>query len=465
MALNFPNSPSNGQTFIAGAITYTYDGVKWVAGVSAGATGATGTQGIQGNIGAQGATGATGLAGGASFAVTNSGASAYTINGGTNPTLNLIRGFTYYFNVSASGHPFWIKTSSVTGTGSAYTSGVTNNGVDTGLITFAVPFDAPSTLYYICQFHGSMAGTIAISDLGPTGATGATGTQGIQGIQGVQGATGIQGNVGASGATGIQGNVGATGATGIQGNVGPIGATGIQGNVGATGPAGPAGNLTSVSSNIVPSANITYDLGTSSLRWRDLYLSGSSLYLGGAVISANANVVVLPAGSLIGNTVIGTGSGGASIVTSNTAPVAPVNGALWFDTDTGQLLVYYSTGWAGIAAGDGATGATGPTGSQGNVGATGAFSGTLSSTMTITNTTVSTSTLTGALTVAGGVGIQGNVFAGAVYTNSIFYANGVAYVTGGGGGGGGGGVILNLDGGTPDSIYGGITAIDGGAPT
>ena len=39
-------------------------------------------------------------------------------------------------------------------------------------------------------------------------------------------------------------------------------------------------NLTSVSQNIVPSTNETYDLGSSTNKWRDLYLSGSTLRLG-----------------------------------------------------------------------------------------------------------------------------------------------------------------------------------------
>jgi hypothetical protein len=97
------------------------------------------------------------------YAVTNAGASAYNIDGASNPTLNLVKGSTYYFNVSASGHPFWIKTTQVTGTGSAYSSGVSNNGTQSGTITFIVPFDAPSTLYYICQYHGGMVGTINIA--------------------------------------------------------------------------------------------------------------------------------------------------------------------------------------------------------------------------------------------------------------------------------------------------------------
>ena len=94
-AINFPAAPSLNQTFTAGAITYTWDGEKWLAGVAAGAAGATGATGLTGTAGAQGATGATGLTGGATYSVTNSGASAYTINGNTNPTISLLRGFTY----------------------------------------------------------------------------------------------------------------------------------------------------------------------------------------------------------------------------------------------------------------------------------------------------------------------------------------------------------------------------------
>ena len=98
------------------------------------------------------------------FSVSNSGASAYLIDGDSNPTLNLQRGKTYTFNVNASGHPFWIKTAQTTGTGDAYNDGVTNNGEQSGTISFVVPQNAPSTLFYICQFHGSMTGTLSITD-------------------------------------------------------------------------------------------------------------------------------------------------------------------------------------------------------------------------------------------------------------------------------------------------------------
>ena len=103
------------------------------------------------------------------FAVVNNGAAAYTFDGtGTdsddNPTLYLYRGMTYEFNVNASGHPFYIKTTAGTGTGDQYTDNVTNNGVQVGTLTWEVQMDAPDTLYYQCSVHAAMVGTIVILD-------------------------------------------------------------------------------------------------------------------------------------------------------------------------------------------------------------------------------------------------------------------------------------------------------------
>jgi hypothetical protein len=95
-------------------------------------------------------------------AVSAVGFSAYNINGTNNATLTLMRGVAYVFNVNASGHPFWIKSVSSTGTGNAYNPGVAANGIQVGTLTFAVPTNAPSTLYYNCQYHSAMKGTINI---------------------------------------------------------------------------------------------------------------------------------------------------------------------------------------------------------------------------------------------------------------------------------------------------------------
>jgi hypothetical protein len=103
------------------------------------------------------------------FDVTNNGTTSYIFNGGTlsdaeNIGLTLVRGETYTFNINANGHPFLIKTVQGNTTGNAYNSGVTNNGTQTGSITFTVPMDAPAVLYYNCQFHSSMTGMITIID-------------------------------------------------------------------------------------------------------------------------------------------------------------------------------------------------------------------------------------------------------------------------------------------------------------
>jgi Cu/Zn superoxide dismutase len=103
------------------------------------------------------------------YDVTNSGSSAYIFNGegltdASNPDFTFKRGSTYTFNLSVSGHPFLIKSVEGTSTTNQYDSGVTNNGAVTGSIIFTVPSDAPNTLYYNCEFHGSMSGTLTIVD-------------------------------------------------------------------------------------------------------------------------------------------------------------------------------------------------------------------------------------------------------------------------------------------------------------
>lgn len=59
-------------------------------------------------------------------------------------------------------------------------------------------------------------------------------------------------------------------------------------------------DLSSVNQSIIPDADETYDLGSSTYKWRDLYLSGSSIKLGNATITASGTSLVLPAGSTIG---------------------------------------------------------------------------------------------------------------------------------------------------------------------
>jgi hypothetical protein len=182
--------PSGGPTGATGADS-TVVGPTGPAGTDGddgldGADGATGAAGVTGPTGATGAAGAastvtgpTGASGGITYTITNSGASAYNINGAANPTLSVIRGHRYILNVNASGHPFWIQTvSGAYSSGNVYSGGVTNGGAAVGTIIWEVPFDAPDNLYYVCQNHSSMAGSITVSNLGPAGADGDDGADG-----------------------------------------------------------------------------------------------------------------------------------------------------------------------------------------------------------------------------------------------------------------------------------------------
>ena len=76
-----------------------------------------------------------------------------------NSTIYVARGQTYEFNVNASGHPFQIRSSDG---GSAYNTGVTNNGAAVGVIKFEVPFAAPAQLFYQCTNHSGMVGILSV---------------------------------------------------------------------------------------------------------------------------------------------------------------------------------------------------------------------------------------------------------------------------------------------------------------
>lgn len=72
---------------------------------------------------------------------------------------------------------------------------------------------------------------------------------------------------------------------------------------GGGGGGGPV-DLSGVSTSILPGASGAYDLGSSSKRWRDLYLVGNSIHLGNAILSSTGTIVNLPAGSTIGGALI-----------------------------------------------------------------------------------------------------------------------------------------------------------------
>ena len=83
-----------------------------------------------------------------------------------------------------------------------------------------------------------------------------------------------------------------------------------------------------VKGNIIPNLNEAYDIGSASYKFKDLYLSGTSIYLGTANITASAGIVNLPAGSTVGGVEIGTA------VSQDTAFIRDLQGSVFGDDST-----------------------------------------------------------------------------------------------------------------------------------
>src|SRR6056300_1633888 len=69
---------------------------------------------------------------------------------------------------------------------------------------------------------------------------------------------------------------------------------------------------TTIAGHLTPDTNETYDLGSSSFKFRDIYLSGTSINLGDATITASGSSIVLPSGTTV------SGGSGATVDLNST---------------------------------------------------------------------------------------------------------------------------------------------------
>jgi len=323
MAIDFPNSPSLNQSFTAGGSTWTWDGIAWTLERIT-----TGAQGPQGATGATGPAGPTGPQG-TSINVKTSVATVALLPSSGN-SANDARVVDADGDLYIWGGSSWSSAGQIVGpqgpqgvqgiqgltgaTGAASTvAGPTGPTGPTGPSGTAATISVASTTTLSAGSSASVTntGTTSAAILsfgipqGPTGATGATGPQGAQGIQGLTGATGatgaastVAGPTGPQGPQGLTGPTGATGATGAASTVaGPTGPQGPQGATGATGASGTNGtNGTSPSldyatlnwptftgitalgpasssgtSSWFPFADVSYNLGSSTYKWNNIY--------------------------------------------------------------------------------------------------------------------------------------------------------------------------------------------------
>ena len=131
--------------------------------------------------------------------------------------------------------------------------------------------------------NASITGTATVGNLttgGDITGTGGSSTANVQYLT-VRGTANIT-------STATAGNLVSSGYANVTGNV-------VGGNLVTTGTAN-IGNLVisgNVTGNLIPSANATYDLGSSGAVWKDLWLSGTSIKLGSQTISSNTSGVSL----------------------------------------------------------------------------------------------------------------------------------------------------------------------------
>ena len=80
-----------------------------------------------------------------------------------NPVLRLYRGQTYTFEINSPGNPFSFKTDRALGTENRYIiDTIDNYGVEVGTVTFTVPLDAPTILYYQSETDLNLGGAIEV---------------------------------------------------------------------------------------------------------------------------------------------------------------------------------------------------------------------------------------------------------------------------------------------------------------
>ena len=105
---------------------------------------------------------------------------------------------------------------------------------------------------------------------------------------------------------------------------------------------------TTFKGNLLPAANVTYNLGSATAAWKDLYLSGNTLYLNNSTITSNATAVTIT--NQQGGTFVLSGNGAYSgtsnaIVNGTTNMTAAANGNISATIGgTSNVLVVTPTG-------------------------------------------------------------------------------------------------------------------------
>ena len=119
-------------------------------------------------------------------------------------------------------------------------------------------------------------------------------------LHGPKGDRGPKGNKGDIGPRGFKGDLGEAGPAGPIGIAGPKGDKGDKGDQGEQGTAGPASVYTG--GNLIPTANVTYSIGNIDFQYKDLWVSNSTIYVGGVPIAVDNSGSLTVNGNVVGGT-------------------------------------------------------------------------------------------------------------------------------------------------------------------
>ncbi len=142
--------------------------------------------------------------------------------------------------------------------------------------------------------------------------------------------------------------------------------SGPQGPVGATGPQGPQITLNAIAGHMLPSATLTYDLGSTSSQWRSLYVGTTTIYIGDYALGVSTS------GFITLQNTVDPGAQPTEVV-GPTGPQGP-QGPQGVSGPTGPQGPQGPSGANGYVGADGSTGPQGPqgvAGPQGPQGVTG----------------------------------------------------------------------------------------------
>jgi len=181
-------------------------------------------------------------------------------------------------------------------------------------------------------------------------------------------------------------------------------------------------NSTSTMGNILPQSNGHYNLGSPTQRWGTLYISSSTIDIGGLTITTFNNVLQLPQSNVYSTTSsTGTSSGALTIAGGVGIGGTLYSSNLFAGNNSAYISLLPSSnlilgGDNSMSIGNGGYGAVNINpNALVQIGSNGFNINLVGSTTTVSSTAVSISTTTGAVIIAGGVGIGGNLYGYAIY--------------------------------------------------